>query len=113
LILAAVLCVAGFIAMVEFQSHRSQRDVVATIAELSPGTPFSTAMQRLGQPTQTFTNGEQIVSWLASVAPRADARLVTNLVLHVFVHQGPPYRYVLVYTDRESKGVVQTDWCAM
>jgi hypothetical protein len=113
LLLLVVLCVVGLIVVIEFVRHRSQKEVLSTIAQLSPGTPFSVAVQRLGQPTQTFTNGEEIVSWIERLGARVEPRVATNSVLHTFVHSGPPFRYILVYTDRESQRVVYADWCHM
>jgi hypothetical protein len=113
LLLLAVLCVVGLIAVIEFISHRSQREVVSTVAQLSPGTPFSSAVERLGRPTQAFTNAEEIVWWVEKNGARVEARVATNSVLHTFVHRGPPFRYILVYTDRESQRVVYADWCHM
>ena len=113
LVLVVALCIVGLIALVEFQSHRSQRQVVAVVAQLSPGTPYSAAVHLLGQPTQTLTNSEDIVSWVANVGSRIDAQVATNSLLHTFVHQGPPFRYILVYTDRNSQRVVYADWCFM
>ncbi len=113
LLLLVVLCVIGLIAVVEFETHRSQREVISTVSQLTPGIPFSIAVQRLGQPTQTFTNDEEIVSWLERVGARVEPRVATNSVLHTFVHPGPPFRYILVYTDRESQSIVYADWCHM
>ena len=113
LLLLVVLGVICLIAVVEFVRHRSQRDVVSTVSQLTPGTPFSSAVQRLGQPTQTFTNGEEIISWIERVGARVEPRVATNSVLHTFVHHGPPFRYILVYTDRESQRIVYADWCHM
>ena len=113
LLLLVVLGVICLIAVVEFVRHRSQREVVSTVSQLTPGTPFSSAVQRLGQPTQTFTNGEEIISWIERVGARVEPRVATNSVLHTFVHHGPPFRYILVYTDRESQRVVYADWCHM
>jgi hypothetical protein len=113
LFLVVVLCVLGLIAIVEFVTYRSQRAVVSTVAQLSPGTPFSVALQRLGQPTQTFTDGAELVSWVERVGARVEPFVATNSVLHTFVHRGPPFRYILVYTDRQSQRVVYADWCHM
>jgi hypothetical protein len=113
LLLLVVLCIGGLIAVIEFGTHRSQREVVSTVSQLTPGTLFSAAVQRLGQPTQTFTNSEQIVSWLGKVGARIEPRIATNSVLHAFVHRGPPFRYILVYTDRKLQRVVYADWCHM
>jgi multidrug efflux pump subunit AcrB len=113
LFLVVVLCVLGLIAIVEFVTYRSQREVVSTVAQLPPGTPFSVALQRLGQPTQTFRDGAEILSWVEKVGARVEPQVATNSVLHTFVHCGPPFRYILVYTDGESQRVVYADWCHM
>ena len=113
LLLLVLLCVFGLIAVIEFVTHRSQREVVSTVSQLTPGTPFSAAVQRLGQPTQVFTNADEIVAWAERVGAHVEPRVATNSVLHTFVHHGPPFRYVLIYTDRESQRVVYADWCHM
>src|SRR5829696_8122006 len=93
--LIAVLCTAALIALVEFVSRSSQREVTSIVAQVPPGTAFSLAVQRLGKPTQTITNGEEIVSWSEKIGARLDPRVATNSVLHTFVHRGPPFRYIL------------------
>lgn len=113
LLLLVALCVVGLIAVIEFVRNRSQKEVVSTVAQLSPDTPFSVAVQRLGQPTQVFTKGEEIVWWVEKVGARVDPCVATNSMLHTFVHRGLPFRYILVYTDRESQRVVYADWCHM
>lgn len=113
LLLIVLLCVLALIAVVEFIRHRSQREVVSAVSQLTPGTPFSAAVQRLGQPEQTFTNSEEIVTWIKGVGAHVEPRVATNSVLHTFVHHGPPFRYILVYTDRELQRVVYADWCHM
>ncbi len=113
LLLLVVLCVVGLIAVIELVRHRSQKEVVSTVAQLSPGTPFSVAVQRLGQPTQVFANGDEIVWWVKKLGARVEPSIATNSMLHTFVHRGPPFRYILVYTDRESHRVLYADWCHM
>jgi multidrug efflux pump subunit AcrB len=113
LLLLVVLGVIGFIAVVEFVTHRSQREVVSIVSQLAPGTAFSAAEERLGQPKQKFTNREEIESWVERVGARIDSSVAANSVLHTFVHHGPPSRYILVYTDREAQSIVYADWCHM
>ncbi len=113
LLLLVVICIISLVAAVEFVSHRSQREVVSTVSQLTPGTSFSAAVQLLGQPTQTFTNGEEVVFWVEKVGARVEPGVAKNSVLHTFVHDGPPFRYILVYTDRESQRIVYADWCDM
>src|SRR5690606_30365406 len=109
----AALAVVGGIGGVEFVRHRSRREVVSIVSQLTPGTPFSAAVQRLGQPTQTITSGEEIDFLVESMGARAGQGVATNSLLHTFVHDGPPFRYILVFTDQESLSIVYADWCAL
>ena len=113
LLLLAVLCVVVLIAVIEFVRHRSKDDVIDAVTQLSPGTAFSSAVKRLGRPTQVFTNAEEIVWWVEKNGSHVEPRVATNSVLHTFVHRGPPFRYILVYTDRESQRVIHANWCTM
>ena len=112
-LLAGVLVVVGLIAIIEYLHRRSQREVVAIVSQLAPGVPFSMAVQRLGRPTQMFTNADEIVWWVEKNGSRVEASVATNSFLHTFVHRGPPFRFVLVYSDRESQKVVHANWCGM
>lgn len=113
LLLAVVLCVIGLIVVFGFVHHRSERAVITTVEQLSPGTPFSLAIERLGQPNKTLTNSQEIVWWAEKVGSHVEARIATNSLLHTFVHRGPPFRYILVYTDREAQKVIHADWIHM
>lgn len=113
LFLLAALCVGCLVAVIEVVRYRSQKEVLSIVAQLAPGTPFSVAVQRLGRPKQIYTNDKEIISWVERVGAHVEPGLATNSILHVFVHRGPPFRYILVYTDRESQRVVYADWCHM
>ena len=113
LLFATALGGLGLIAIVEFIRHCSPRPVMAVVGLLSPGTSFSVTMQRLGQLTQNFTNGAELVCWAEKMHSRVEANVAINSILHTFVHQGRPFRYVLVYTDQESQKVVFAEWCHM
>ena len=101
----AVLLVVGFIAVVEFLRARSGREIREVVTQLTPGTPFSDVTTRLGQATQTFTSEDDIRVFGTS----HDASIITNSVLYAFSHRGPPYRWIVVYTDRQSQRVLYAD----
>jgi hypothetical protein len=113
LLLLVLVGVIGFIAVIGFIDYRSEREVVSIVAQLKPGTPFSFAMQRLGQSMYVITNDEGIDAGLEMFGARGESRIPANSVLHAFVHRGPPYRFILVFTDRESEKIVHAEWCHM
>ena len=101
----AILCVVGFITVIEFQHARSGREIRQIVAQITPGTSFSDVTCRLGQATQTFTNEDDIRVFGTS----HEASIITNSVLYAFGHRGPPYRWIVVYTDRQSQRVLYAD----
>jgi hypothetical protein len=105
LVALAVLLVVGFIVFVEVLRARSSREIREVVAQLTPGTPFSDVTTRLGQATQTFTSQDDIRVFGTS----HDASIITNSVLYAFSHRGPPYRWIVVYTDRQSQRVLYAD----
>lgn len=75
------------------------------VAQLTPGMPFSAVTSRLGQATQTFTSEDEIRVFGTS----HEESIITNSVLYAFSHRGPPYRWIVVYTDRQSQRVLYAD----
>lgn len=106
MVLVGVLLVAIFIVVIEVGSRHSLREVKRIVAQFAPGTPFTRVVQQLGSPAQSHTNAEEI----AAFGTRRDGNFITNTTLHQFTHRGPPFRWILVYTDRESLRVMFTDW---
>ncbi|HEY5744060.1 MAG TPA: hypothetical protein VIS99_16165 [Terrimicrobiaceae bacterium] len=104
--LAAVLCIVALIGGVEFLTWRSERQVKAIVSELVPGAPLSAATARLGQPTRTVTNSDEIRAWLH----QSESNALRDSTLYFFVHRGPPFRYVLVVTDRTSQKIQHAEW---
>jgi hypothetical protein len=105
-VLGGVMLVVAFIVIIEVQSRRSLRQLQQVVAQLAPPTAFTTVLQRLGNPNQSHTNADVI----ALYGTRKDESFITNTVLHMFSHRGPPYRWILIYTDRESERVLYADW---
>jgi hypothetical protein len=105
LVALVLLLVVGFIAIVEFLRTRSGQEIREIVAQLTPGTPFSDVTTRLGQAAQTFTREDDIRDFGTS----HDASIITNSVLYAFGHRGPPYRWIVVYTDKQSQRVLYAD----
>ncbi|HWB06943.1 MAG TPA: hypothetical protein VG796_28220 [Verrucomicrobiales bacterium] len=113
LLILVAACYFGVDPLFRFLDRRAERQVIAIVAELSPGTSYSVAVQRLGQPVETHKDGDQIEDWVRHVGSHVEPEIAHSSVLHVFTHSGPAYRYVLVFTDRESQKVVYANWCSM
>lgn len=111
--LAAVLPTIVLILIFVYLDRSSEQAVIRIVGELGPGTPFSEVTRRLGVPSRSDTNVQEIVQWVERLGARADLRFATNSNLHTFVHRGPPYRFVLVFTDRESNSVSHATWRGM
>jgi hypothetical protein len=112
-ILLGVLGVLGLIAVIEFVRHRSEREVDGMVKELPPGTSFSIAIKRLGKPWETRTNIAEVVWWTEKLGLHVEPQVATNSLVHTFVHRGPPFRYILIYTDRAAEKITHSEWCAM
>ena len=104
--LALVLCVVAFIGGIWFLSWRSERQLNTIVSELRPGAPFSAAVTRLGQPTRTITAANEMHAFDRAGTPSANP----DTTLYLFVHRGPPYRWVLVYTDGASQTIRHAEW---
>lgn len=48
LVLFSILGAVGLMSLVKFLHHRSERELVATVAEISPGTEFLHLLERFG-----------------------------------------------------------------
>ena len=105
LVTLVLLCVIGIIGAIEYWSARSARELGQIVAQLPPGTAFTAVTNRLGQAMRTITVEDQIRVFGTS----SEASLITNSILHMFAHRGPPYRWILVYTDRQSQRVLYAD----
>lgn len=104
--IAGLVCVVSFMGTVNYLHARSRREITRIVLQLTPGTPFSTVVSRLGKPSRTFTNTELIELW----GTQKDKTVTTNSTLHMFMHHAIPLRWILVYTDKESQRVIYADW---
>jgi hypothetical protein len=102
---AAIICVVA----VAFLSWRSKSQLNAIVSELSPGTPFSTAVARLGRPTHTITTTNEMRVFDRDGTHSSNS----DTTLYLFAHLGPPYRWVFVYTDGASQTIRYAEWQPM
>ena len=102
-----VLAAVGLIASSEYLNRKSKRDLTQLVAELGPGTSFAVVKSRLGEPSQIYTNSEEI----AMFGTTKDESITTNcLLFKFFMRRSIPFRWVLIYTDRNTNAVVYANW---
>lgn len=109
LFLGVLLLFLLLIVGIVLQTHRSKRQVEDIVKQMKPGEPFTVVLEKLGHPVYAITNAVDI----GRMGSRQDEPFVTDTVLYKFGHRGPPYRWILIYTDRESLRVVYADWTNM
>lgn len=102
----SVFGVVGLIVSSNYLRQKSKRAIVRLVSELKPGTSFADVKLRLGETAQVFTNSEELEIW----GTTKDKTITTNCLLFKFVNRGIPYRWVLIYTDRNTNAVVYSDW---
>ena len=102
----AVIAVMALILAVEIQSRRSLRDLEKTMAQFTPGTPFHAVTNQLGSPVRSHTDVQEMMVF----GSRKDESFVTNSTLHLFMHRGRPYRWILLYTDKNLQTVRHAGW---
>jgi hypothetical protein len=101
-----ILAAVGLIASSEYLNRKSKRELTQLVSELGPGTSFAVVKSRLGEPSQVYTNSEAIEAF----GTTKDKSITTNCLLHKFFYRGIPYRWFLIYTDRDTNAVVYADW---
>ncbi|HEY1174236.1 MAG TPA: hypothetical protein VGH19_22915 [Verrucomicrobiae bacterium] len=104
-----LLLVAGLIGLIEWQRWRSLREVKQVVAQIAPGTPFTNVVQQLGKPVDVIADS----LYMLLRGTRKEENFVGDKVLHMFLHRGPPFRWILIYTDKDSSRVVYADWTSM
>jgi hypothetical protein len=109
-VLVVVLGVLALIGALEFFNWRDRCHLDALVATLSPGSPFSAATGRLGQPQQVVDDPDSMRVFRMSRA-QTD---VPGPRLNLFVHRHwVAFYWVLVFTDSDSKTILHAEWNAM
>ncbi len=107
--MVVLLLIAGFIGLIELQHLWSLRQVKQEVAKIVPGMTLTNVVQQLGKPVYVLTDTQ----YMLMRGTRKETNFVAGKVLHMFVHRGPPFRWILIYTDKDSERVVYADWSAM
>ena len=105
LALLAIIGVATVMIVMDRMHAKSRRQITQIVSEIRPGMPFHAVASRLGRANETLTNSADI----AVRGTTKDDKIVTNTVLNLFVHNAIPFRWICVYTDRDSN-VVYASW---
>jgi hypothetical protein len=112
LILVAVLCMAAVIGYVEYSGWRDQRDLNALVAALPPGTPFSVATERLGQPTRVIADPQELSAYRSNWGKKDIPGPKMNFFVYHHHRLGALY-WIWVFTDAESKTIQRAEWSGM
>ena len=105
-VVLALLLIGGFMGTISFLHARSRHQISQLVAEIRPGTPFSSVLSRLGRESLTLTNASEMESYVTT----GQSHTLTNATLHLFVHNAIPMRWICVYTDHESHSVLYASW---
>jgi hypothetical protein len=106
IVLLAVLIVGGLMVTIDVLHAKSRRQMTQLVSEIRPGMSFHSVTSRLGPESQTLTNAVEIESY----GTTTDPSVVTNSVLHLFVHRAFIFYRICVYTDRDSQNVIYASW---
>src|ERR1043166_8799260 len=90
-VLGVVVVVVGAIEIMEFQTSRSESQVQRIVSQIPPDTLFSSVVQQLGRPIQSYTNAADVQAF----GIIKDPSFIKNCALHMFTHHGPPMRWIL------------------
>jgi hypothetical protein len=102
-----IMAGVGLIASGEYLNRKSKRELTQLVSELGPGTSFAVVKSRLGEPSQIYTNSEEIKMF----GTTKDKSITTNCLLYkFFMRRSIPFRWILIYTDRNTNAVVYADW---
>jgi len=109
LVMTGILFLAaiGLVVSAEYLNRKSKHELTQMASELGPGTSFAIVKSRLGQPSQVYTNSEDVEMF----GTTKDKSITTNtLLFKFFMRKSIPFRWVLIYTDRNTNAVVYADW---
>lgn len=106
-LVAVVLIGTGLLmASISWMHRRSRNEISELVSEFHPQMPFTAVTNRIGSPFRVFTNAQHIQEW----GTTTDPTILTNSVLHMFLHHAFPFRWICVYTDTQKSQVVYASW---
>jgi hypothetical protein len=98
-----IVAAAGLIVSAEYLNRKSKSEFTQVVSELGPGTSFTTVKSRLGEPSQIYTSSGDVEIF----GTTKDKSITTNcLLFKFFMRRSIPFRWVLIYTDRNTNAVV-------
>jgi hypothetical protein len=103
----AIGCLGLF--MSDYLRTRSEARLAVILARLGPGTPLSSYVREFGEPTHHFVDVCTMKSW----GPSTDDALLLKTELYYFWFSGVPFRYIVVYMDKDNKRSALVTWTNM
>jgi hypothetical protein len=103
----AIGCLGLF--MSDYLQTRSEARLAVILARLVPGTPLSSYVKEFGDPTHHFVDVPTMKSW----GPSTDDALLSKTELYYFWFSGVPFRYIVVYVDKNNARSVLVTWTSM
>lgn len=110
--LITVAGLLGIILLIQLSRNYTEHQVVELLNKVNGG-PVSNVELLLGSPNDIISDPEKMTTKLEHIGAVVPANISEYSELSFFVHRGPPYRYVLIFSLPDSKNVDHSDWCGM
>lgn len=102
----------GIIALIQLSRNYTEHQVIELLNQVNGG-PVSNVELLLGSPKDIISDPENMIAKLEHIGAVVPANISEYSELSFFIHRGPPYRYVLIFSLEDSKNVDHSDWCGM
>ena len=115
LILLATLAVilVALYSFLEVYSSQSKSELDDLVTRYSKVRYFSEVKEELGKPVQVLTEYEHIKSWLYEQADQSSNHSLSNSNLYLYMHKGPPFRWLFLIVDKDTNEVLNCGWTHM
>ncbi len=104
-----VIAIFLFIVTIHYFRESSKIEITRVVSDIPPGTQLSSAIAKLGKPNQVYEDEASIKNHSSG----KNTEFYSDCNLYMFVHDAVPYRWILIYTDKDSIRVKRADWVDM
>jgi hypothetical protein len=108
-IVGFLIAIFLFIVTIHYFRESSQIEITRIVSEIPPRTLLSSAIAKLGKPNQVYEDEPSIKHYSFG----KNTEFYSDCNLYMFVHDAVPYRWILIYTDKDSIRVKRSDWVDM
>jgi len=106
---AIIVAIGLAVFAMDYLQTRSEARLAVILARLGPGTPLDDYVAEFGETSYHFTTLDEMKSW----GPSTDESLLAKTELYYFWYSGVPYRFVVVYVDKDTRRSVLVTWKGM